>query len=178
MIEDIIEIHSRNASFHPIERNPFKRRRVDVLSQFHITKLIVATRSSVEQVNTYLAAVDAQIQLSLLLTERRLCQVKGISSEYPSPSEIRSYLGTSVGSQRETLRIGSLAINVEEIVCISRLQHHRKHIVLWFNVAFIDFIKASDYPSDQSYAFFSVKAVGSVILKLEFFGHQRPNSQQ
>ena len=94
VVEDVIEIDSRNTHADSAKGNTLQTTGIYILTQIDATYLVVTTSTTIVQISTDLCGINADVKflLEVLVIYVNILQVKSITSEDPTPAEVRTDL--------------------------------------------------------------------------------------
>ena len=88
VVEDVIDVEAGDACTDAVEGLAVEGRGIDISTQAGVAQLIVGTGAAIKEVDAYLRAVHAEVELAPAIVEVEFAQLKTIAQEHPFPAGI------------------------------------------------------------------------------------------
>ena len=149
MVKNVIEAGTRDAHIDTSKRHALEKAPIDAIAQFYIAHLIVIARATIEQVDTYLRRIDAEVELlaKSILRKTNILDIERVAQEEPSPAKVRTNLGESVRSQRDALIV---ATDDKALVGAGNLPHNGKLVVIGLDILIVEAVELAHGTTDDT----------------------------
>ena len=165
MIEDVISAGARDAHIDTCKGNTLEKAPIDAIAQTYISNLIIVARATIEQVDTHLRRIDADVELltEAILAEAYVLDIERVAQKEPSPSEVRANLGGSVRRQRDALTI---ATNDKALVGAGNLTHHSELVVIGLDILIVEAVELAHRATDDAQLAISAYGIDGECIRL------------
>ena len=115
--------------------------------QSDVTDFIVIACFPVIEVDTHQVTVQTDVELLFLMSTGEMTDIKSVSKEYPSPSEIRTDAVGHLWCKR--YRLARLTTDAIGFVGIGVLQHYCIVVMLWLDIGGVDFVEVFEIAGEE-----------------------------
>ena len=139
---------------------------VETIAKLYIAYLVIIARATIEQVDTYLRRINAEVELlaKAILRKTNILDIESISEKEPSPTEVWANLGPTVRSQRDALTIAS---QDKTLVSAGYLSHHSKLVVIRFDVLIVKAVELAHRSADNAQLIISTNGIEGKRIRLD-----------
>ena len=132
VIENIVKVKALDAAAETVELGTTHGIGVVFLAQEYAADAIIVARLAIEQIYSYLVAVQAEVEI-LFVFAPKMGEVDGVAQKNPAPPEVRPYLVRGFRGKYKFLTF--CIAKMINLVSVGVLKHQREIVVLRFYIA-------------------------------------------